>query len=238
MLLLAPAMLREPIRRADLPYVATAALGLLLVFLGSRDPVATAPEPALGNALALGSGLSYALLMILMRRLVRDGGDTGDRTLAAMVLGNAIAFLACLPFALPVVDATARDVGAIVYLGVVQIGMAYWLFARGLRVLSALEISLLVLLEPVLNPLWTWILQGEEPGALALLGGAVMIAALAARALLDRGDRADPAPDSAAARLKRSIRSGRRRAAQRPRGAACWPRAAPPPCSTRPGSGS
>jgi len=112
-----------------------------------------------------------------------------------MVLGNAIAFLVCLPFSLPVESATARDVGAIVYLGVIQIGLAYWLFARGLRVLSALEISLLVLLEPVLNPLWTWILQGEEPGALALLGGAVMIAALAARALLDRGARADPAPD-------------------------------------------
>ncbi len=193
-LLLAPALLREPIRRADLPYVAMAALGLLLVFLGSRDPVATAPQPALGNALALGSGLAYALLMILMRRLAR-GGDATDRTLAAMVLGNAIAFLACLPFSLPVEGATAHDVGAIVYLGVIQIGLAYWLFARGLRVLSALEISLLVLLEPVLNPLWTWILQGEEPSALALLGGAVMIAALAARALLDRGNRApDPPP--------------------------------------------
>ncbi len=193
-LLLAPALLREPIRKSDLPYVAMAAVGLLLVFLGSRNPVATAPQPALGNALALGSGLAYALLMILMRRLARSG-DASDSTLAAMVLGNAIAFLVCMPFSLPVVNVTARDVGAIIYLGVIQIGLAYWLFALGLRVLSALEISLLVLLEPVLNPLWTWILQGEEPSALALLGGAVMIAALAARALLDRGDRADPPPD-------------------------------------------
>jgi drug/metabolite transporter (DMT)-like permease len=192
-LLLAPALLREPIRRADLPYVAMAAIGLLLVFLGSRDPMATAPEPALGNTLALGSGLAYALLMMLMRRLAR-GGDATDRSLAAMVLGNVIAFLVCMPFSLPVVDVTAHDVGAIIYLGVIQIGLAYWLFARGLRVLSALEISLLVLLEPVLNPLWTWILQGEEPSALALMGGAVMIAALAARALLDR-NRADPPPD-------------------------------------------
>jgi DME family drug/metabolite transporter len=197
-LVLTPILVREPIRRADLPYVAMAALGLLLVFLGSRDPVATAPQPALGNALGLASGLTYALLMILMRRLARAGDDdgtrTGDRTLTAMVLGNAIAFLACLPMSFPIAAVSAHDVAAITYLGVVQIGVAYWLFARGLRVLSALEISLLVLLEPVLNPLWTWILQGEQPSALALLGGAVMVTALAARALFDRGARAPETP--------------------------------------------
>ena len=197
-LVLAPVLLGEPIRRAELPFVALAAAGLTLVFLGSRDPVATAPRPELGNALALASGLSYALLMILMRRLSRAEGAR-DRSLAAMVLGNAITFLACLPFAFPVVGATVQDAAAIAYLGVVQIGLAYWLFARGLRALSALEVSLLALVEPVLNPLWTWILHGERPGALALTGGAVMIAALAARALLDRRPRppGQPGPGSA-----------------------------------------
>jgi len=184
-LVLTPVLVREPIRRADLPYVAMAAVGLLLVFLGSRRPVATAPMPELGNALGLAAGLFYALLMILMRQLaVAD--DESDRSLTAMLLGNAIAFLACLPFSFPLTAVTARDAAAITYMGVVQIGLAYWLLARGLRVLSALEISLLVLLEPVLNPLWTWILRGEEPSALALLGGAVMVAALAARAVGDR----------------------------------------------------
>jgi drug/metabolite transporter, DME family len=184
-LVLAPLLLGEAIRRADLPYVAVVAAGLLLVFLGSRDPVATAPQPALGNALGLASGLSYALLMILMRRLMR-AGDGRDHSLTAMVLGNALAFLACLPFCFPIADVTARDGASILYLGVIQIGVAYWLFARGLRALSALEISLLVLLEPVLNPLWTWVLHGEQPSALVLTGGATMVAALAARALLDR----------------------------------------------------
>jgi drug/metabolite transporter (DMT)-like permease len=102
--------------------------------------------------------------------------------MAAAVLGNGIAFAVCLPFALPVEGATLRDAGGIAYLGVVQVGVAYAFFTRGLRVLPAIEVSLLVLLEPVLNPLWTWLLTGEEPGALALAGGAVMIVALAARA--------------------------------------------------------
>jgi drug/metabolite transporter, DME family len=85
--------------------------------------------------------------------------------------------------ALPVAGATTRDVVAVAYLGVVQIGVAYAFFMRGLRTLSALEVSLLVLIEPVLNPLWTWLLTGERPSALALAGGGVMVAALAARAV-------------------------------------------------------
>jgi drug/metabolite transporter (DMT)-like permease len=181
-LVLSPALLGEPVRRRDLPFVALAALGLLLVFLGSRDPAATAPRPGLGNALALASGLAYALLIMTMRRLARAGGPQ-DRSMPAMVLGNALAFAACLPLALPVAHATTGDVLAIVYLGVVQIGLAYLLFNRGLRALRAIEVSLLALLEPVLNPLWTWLLHDERPTLLALGGGALMLTALAARAL-------------------------------------------------------
>jgi drug/metabolite transporter (DMT)-like permease len=191
-LLLSPVLLHERVHRRDLPFVALAALGLLLVFLGSRDPAATAPRPGPGNLIALGSGLAYGLLIITMRGLAR-AGEQQDRSMPAMVLGNGLAFVACLPFALPV-SMTAGDALAIGYLGVVQIGVAYWLFTRGLRALRAIEVSLLALLEPVLNPLWTWLLHDERPSPLALLGGAVMLAALAARALLDRA----PALESAA----------------------------------------
>ena len=187
-LLLAPALLGEPVRRRDLPYVGLAGVGLLLVFLGSREAAATAPRPALGNAVALASGLFYALLMITMRRLSRDR-DAPDRTMAATVLGNALAFFACLPFLFPLSGARPADAAALAYLGLVQIGLAYWLFVRGLRHLSALEVSLLVLVEPVLNPVWTWIVHGERPTGLALAGGAVMLGAVAARAVLER-DRA------------------------------------------------
>jgi drug/metabolite transporter (DMT)-like permease len=192
-LLLAPWMLGERMRGRDLPYVAAAAAGLSLVFLGSRGAVATAPHPGLGNAIALASGLFYALLMITLRRIA-SRGRSGDRTMPAMVAGNLIAFLACLPFALPATAPSARDTLAILYLGVVQIGLAYWFFARGLRALAALEVSLLVLLEPVLNPLWTWLLLGERPTAIAALGGALMLVALAARAALERPAHAPATP--------------------------------------------
>lgn len=194
-LLLAPLLLREPIRLADLPAVGLAAVGLGLVFLGSRDPAATSPRPELGNLFALASGLFYALMMVTMRRLSRDAAAGNDRSLAATVLGNGLAFAVTLPLALPVAAVRPADVAAILYLGVIQIGLAYWLFSKGLKRLPALEVSLLVLLEPVLNPLWTWLAAGERPSALASLGGAVMILALAARVLLQRGVPAPPSPD-------------------------------------------
>jgi drug/metabolite transporter (DMT)-like permease len=196
--LLAPWLIGESIRARDLPFVGAAGAGLVLVFLGSRGSVATAPHPTVGNLSALASGLFYALLLILFRRLARQASD--DRTLAAAVLGNALAFLLCAPFAFPVTQISAHDVTSILYLGVIQIGVAYWLFARALRQLPALEVALLILLEPVLNPLWTWLLLGERPSALAALGGAVMVVALAGKAVLDRVPRsAEPPPSGSPA---------------------------------------
>ncbi|MEZ5313155.1 MAG: EamA family transporter [Thermoanaerobaculia bacterium] len=122
-----------------------------------------------------------------MRKLARAGAGTDP--CQATVLGNVVAFAVCLPFLPPLPELTAapaRDLVAIVYLGVVQIGVAYWLLTRGLRSLPALEVSLLVLLEPVLNPLWTWLLHGERPGALASAGGTLMLGALVVRSLRAR----------------------------------------------------
>ncbi len=190
--LLAPWLIGESMRTRELPFVGAAGAGLLLVFLGSQGTAATAPHPTAGNIAALGSGLFYALLLIFFRRLAKNDGR--DRSMPATVLGNALAFVFCLPFAFPVERISTHDLASILYLGVIQIGLAYWLFSRALRRLPALEVALLILLEPVLNPLWTWLLLGERPSALVSLGGAVMVLALAAKALLDRSPKAIAAP--------------------------------------------
>ena len=67
----------------------------------------------------------------------------------------------------------------VVYLGVFQIGLAYVWVTDAVRHLPAFEMSLLLLLEPVLNPIWTWLIWKEYPGTLVLLGGAVIVAATA-----------------------------------------------------------
>jgi drug/metabolite transporter (DMT)-like permease len=178
---LSPMLLGERFERRDVRYLGAAALGLALVFMGSQSAVVTAPNPQLGNAIALGSGLSFALLLIAFRHLSRVD-PAHDRSIPAAMLGNLIAFVVCIPFALPVAEVSARDVLAVGYLGVVQVGLSYWFLSRGLRVLPALEASMLLLLEPVLNPVWTWLLHGERPSALALGGGALLLTVLAVRA--------------------------------------------------------
>jgi drug/metabolite transporter (DMT)-like permease len=102
---------------------------------------------------------------------------------ASTAAGNAIAFLVCLPFAFPFSGGGAADWGIVAFLGVVQIGLAYLCLTTGVRTVPALEGVLLLLLEPVLNPLWAWLAHGERPGAWSLAGAAVILGATAVHAV-------------------------------------------------------
>ncbi len=181
LLLLGPLFLKEPVRRRDLLVVAAVLAGLVLFFVGNEAPVVTAPNPAKGNILALMSGVSFAVTIAGLRWLSRESADAG---LATVALGNLIAFVWGLPFALPVVSATGLDWVVILYLGAIQIGLAYACLTRGLRSVPALQASLLLMVEPVLNPVWAWLVHGERPSHWALLGGALIIGATATQAVV------------------------------------------------------
>ncbi len=176
LLLLGPFVLREPIRRSDLPFMAAVGLGLAAFFVGSEVPVATAPDPVRGNVLGVLSGVSWALTVTGLRWLGREPGGS-DATLAAVAMGNAIAFVACLPVALPIENASGTDWLVILYLGAVQIGLAYVLLSSAFQSVGALEASLLLLLEPALNPVWAWLVHGERPSVWGAVGGAVILGA-------------------------------------------------------------
>lgn len=100
----------------------------------------------------------------------------------AVMLGGAISCLVALPFALPL-SFHANDIVLLAFLGVFQLGLPCMLLVLASRALLAPEIALLGLLEVVLGPLWAWAGAGEEPAAATLLGGAVVLAALAANEL-------------------------------------------------------
>lgn len=180
-LLLAPWLLRERLRRADLVYMGALVAGLVVLFAGPAVTAPTAPDPARGNVLALVSGISWAVLVIGLRWLGRSGGAGGAGT--AVIIGNAIAFLVCLPLALPVIGAGGRDWAIVLYLGVIQIGLAYVLLTSALRTVPAFEASLLILVEPVFNPIWAWLAHGESPGRYSILGGALILLATAVKTL-------------------------------------------------------
>jgi drug/metabolite transporter (DMT)-like permease len=79
--------------------------------------------------------------------------------------------------ALPVGPKFAASLPLVLYLGVFQIGLAYLLLTRAIRHVTAFEATTILLLEPALNPVWVWLIHGERPGALPLLGGAVILSA-------------------------------------------------------------
>ena len=189
LVLLGPWLLKEPVRARDWPVIGAVFVGMCLVFLGQDAPTGTAPNPRLGNLLALTSGAAYAVMLCGLRGLGRDAARESSRrseSLAAVVLGNAFGAIAALPLALPLASRPMSDWGVILYLGVFQIGLAYILVTAGLRRVAALEASLLLLLETALNPVWTWWLLRERPTTWALTGGAVIIGATAFQALRAR----------------------------------------------------
>jgi drug/metabolite transporter (DMT)-like permease len=175
LLLLGPLLLDEPIRRADVVYLAGVVAGITLFFVGAEAPAATAPDPRLGNAIALGSGVTYALMLAGLRWLMKTGKQATG--LAASALGNLLAFVIAMPPALPVRNASAQDIAMLIYLGVAQIGMAYFLLTRGMRRVPAVEATTVLMLEPALNPVWSWMAHGERPGPLSLAGGALILTA-------------------------------------------------------------
>lgn len=179
---LAPWLLRERPAGRDLASLVVIAAGLMLIVRGEVPSAPTAPDPALGNALAMASGVGWACTVVGLRWLASD--PARGATMAAVIAGNAISCLVCLPFALPFGDLVPRDVLVLGYLGVFQIGASYACLTAGVSRVPALEAALLLLLEPVANPVWAWLVHGETPGTGTLTGGALILSATVLRAWL------------------------------------------------------
>jgi DME family drug/metabolite transporter len=176
LLLLGPFLLREPIRKIDLAVIAAVAAGAILLLFGSETGASKAPDPHGGNLIALAAGFTWALTITGLRWMGKQA-DHANSSAGTVIAGNFIAFAVCLPMAIPVEHASAADVAVLLYLGIFQVSLAYVFLTRSLREVPGLEASTLLLIEPVFNPVWTWMVHGERPGSLALLGGLTIVAA-------------------------------------------------------------
>lgn len=179
--------LGERATKTDLVTVAVAFGGMALFFVGKLDT-----DAMTGNALAAASGVTLAAMFTLLRA----PGCRAETRPEAMVLGNILLVVGLLAVNLARSSSAPftpdlGDVAGLVFLGVVQIGFAYLLFGFGVAHVQALEASLIGMLEPVLNPVWVFLFLGETPGWWAVLGGAVIVAAVAARTVATERGKAD-----------------------------------------------
>jgi drug/metabolite transporter (DMT)-like permease len=169
--LFSPWFLAERARGNDWLSLAVILVGMLLFF---GDELSL--DGYLGNGVALASGFCFAWLTLFLRR------HREESAMSALVLGNLLAGLIGLPFMFQSMPDTMGWVGLLL-LGVVQLGLPYVMYALALRHVRAVEGILIPMIEPVLNPVWVFLLLGETPGPLALLGGTIILGAVLFRAV-------------------------------------------------------
>jgi drug/metabolite transporter (DMT)-like permease len=141
--------------------------GIVVMFADSLDAGRLA-----GNLLALGVSCCFAGQVTVLR-LYHAKVDMLPQVMIAGVASLVVAFALAPPFA-----ATAKDLAFLAVMGCVQLGTGCLLATAASRDLSATELGLFALLEPILGPLWVWTLMGEAPGRAALTGGAIVLAAV------------------------------------------------------------
>lgn len=178
LLILEPLIYKEKFRRGDLITVTACVIGMSLFFVGKLRP-----QDVTGNFLALASGLCFACYFLLLRHSKARAVNRAS----SVIYGNLLVVLIAAPVGLRAIpQMTLHDAVSVTYLGVVQIGLAYTLFtvamSRGVRSLDA---GIVGYIEPVLNPIWVFLVLGERPTSWALLGGGIIVIAVVAHTLVE-----------------------------------------------------
>lgn len=157
--------LHQKFRRADVLAVVFTMAGISLFFFDQLTP-----GHVLGNVVAILSGMFMALMYMNL------GSCPETERMSSILIGQTLTFLCGVPLLFTTHPAfSALPVLYVVILGVVQLGIPYVLCARAAEHCPPLACSLLGALEPLLNPIWVFLFDGEAPGVFALAGGAVVI---------------------------------------------------------------
>ncbi|MFO8089463.1 MAG: DMT family transporter [Desulfatiglandaceae bacterium] len=172
------AMLKEMPSRFDWAVLLGVLGGMTLFFIDRIGPGAM-----MGNVSAVASGLCLAFFIIFMRI---DSGQTGGRHTALdnMIFSHLLAAAMSLPAVLTSSMPDFPSMAGILYMGVFQMGLASILFPYGVRRLTAVGTSIITLIEPVLNPVWVFLIIGEIPSLNAVIGGMIIIVLVAVRSVV------------------------------------------------------
>ncbi len=187
--LLGGAFLHEQVPGRTWLAMIAAFVGIVLMFVESIGSGGLS-----GNLIALAIPLAFACNVVLLRKM-----HAAVDMIPTLVLSGIFSMAVTLPLALPF-EAQALDLGLLAIMGVVQLGTGCLLMLAAAPRLKAAEIGLLAVPETVFGTLSTWLVIGERPGRLALVGGLVVIGALVVNELIGlRGKPMSPSEEAAAA---------------------------------------
>jgi len=164
-------LVKERTRKVDWLTIFAVIVGMVLFFIGDLDT-----RNMWGNFWAIISGISFAGVALSLR-MQKDGSPV-----ESVILGNILAFIISLPFMFQTAPMGNSWIG-LVLMGTIQLGFPYILYSKAIKSVSALEATLIPVLEPIVNPIWTFLFVGEVPKKGAIIGGAIVIIAITARSL-------------------------------------------------------
>lgn len=155
----------------DWVFITVTVGGMVLFFLDRLSPTGM-----WGNIIAIGTGMSYAVFTLCMR------AQKDASPVESVIMGHVLTALCGLPFmfdAMPSVESWA----GLLYLGILQQGVSLALYTWAIKRLGALEAILIMMLEPIFNPVFVAIGYGELPGTFAIIGGLVVVGAVTFRGI-------------------------------------------------------
>ena len=156
-------VLKEKIKRLDVLVIVSTFLGMALFFAGEFSW-----QNLVGNLFGVASGIFFAVMVISFR--YTDGAEP----CSAILAGNLILFFLLAPF-ISQPFPSWQGCLSLVFLGTVQIGLAYVMYSRAIVHVAPLEGVIIAAVEPILNPLWVFFFIGERPSDLAILGGLIVM---------------------------------------------------------------
>jgi len=166
--------LREHINWKDWLAIFAVLGGMAFFFLGKLSLTGMN-----GNLLAISSGLFFAWLVLLLRK------QKDANPLQSIIMGNILTFLIGLPFCRDL-QLTKGNIAGILALGIFQIAIPYFLYSIAIRYVRAFDAILVMTLEPILNPIWVWLIIAEVPGLWSIVGGLIVITAILLHGFLNR----------------------------------------------------
>ena len=166
------------LKRYDIITVIVIMAGIALFFFDQLTPGRLA-----GNLLGIGAGILLAVMYVF----TGESGEDDDLRMTGVLFAHLLCFVIGIPFMVIYTPeaVTMTEILAILALGIFQLGLAYVLYCIASKDCKPLACSLIGALEPLLNPVWVFIFDGEAPGIFALTGGAVVIATICIWCVLD-----------------------------------------------------
>ena len=161
-------ILKKRIRRSDALVVCFTLAGIALFFFDQLQP-----GYILGNFVAIAAGMFMAGMFMAVGEL------EGEQRFSGILIGQSLTFLVGLPFVIATrPEFTLVSTLSILILGVFQLGISYVLYVESSKYCPPLACCLLGAAEPLLNPVWVLIFDGERPGIFALIGGVIVVVSI------------------------------------------------------------